>query len=44
MSAWGYILLGWAITVVIVVGYAVVLVQRGRSLSRQVPPGEQRWM
>jgi len=44
VSAWGYVWLGWAVTVVVVVTYVVVLLARGRNLSRQVPPGEQRWM
>jgi hypothetical protein len=44
MSPWGYMFLGWGITIGMVVAYVVVLVVRGRSLSRQVPPGEQRWL
>lgn len=44
MSAWGYVWLGWAITLVMVVTYVVVVLQRGRRLSRQVPPEEQRWL
>lgn len=44
MSVWGYVALGWAITFVIVVTYVVLVLQRGRRLSRQVPPGEQRWL
>ena len=44
MSPWGYVVLGWVITVVVVVGYVVITMQRGRALSRQVPAEEQRWM
>lgn len=44
MSAWGYVVLGWIISFVMIVTYVVVVVQRGRRLSRQVPPGEQRWL
>jgi hypothetical protein len=44
VSAWGYVILGWVITFVMVVTYVAVVLQRGRRLSRQVPPGEQRWL
>lgn len=44
MSAWGYVWLGWAITLVMVVTYVLVVLQRGRRLGRQVPPEEQRWL
>jgi len=44
VSAWGYVALGWAITLVVVITYVVVVLQRGRRLSRRVPAGEQRWL
>jgi hypothetical protein len=44
MSPWGYVIVGWIITVVVVVAYVGVTIQRGRALSRQVPAEEQRWM
>lgn len=44
MSEWGYVALAWGIAVAILVTYVVVLVSRGRSLSRRVPPEERRWM
>lgn len=44
MSDWGYVALAWGIAVALLVTYVVVLLQRGRSLSRRVPPGERRWM
>lgn len=44
MSPWGYVVLGWAITLVVVIAYVVITIQRGRTLSRQVPAEEQRWM
>lgn len=44
MSGWAYVGIGWAITLVMIVVYVLVVLQRGRRLSRQVPPGEQRWL
>lgn len=44
MSAWGYVALGWFITFAVVITYIVLVLQRGRRLSRQVPPEEQRWL
>jgi|694.fasta_scaffold03566_21 hypothetical protein len=44
MSTWAWVITGWVITVVVIVGYVALVLQRGRSLSRQVPPEEQRWM
>ena len=44
MSAWGFVTLGWILTFVMVVTSVVVVLQRGRRLSRQVPPEEQRWL
>jgi hypothetical protein len=39
----GYIVAGWAISLVVLAGYAATLVTRGRRLSRQVPPERRRW-
>lgn len=44
MSSAGYIIAGYAATVVVLGGYALRLVARGRRLSRQVPPEDRRWM
>jgi hypothetical protein len=44
MSPWGYVIVGWIITAVVVVAYVAITIQRGRALSRQVPAEEQRWM
>ena len=44
MSTWAWVITGWVITVVVIVGYVALVLQRGRSLSGQVPPEEQRWM
>ncbi len=44
MSNWGYIVLGWGATGGVLAAYAMRLVARGRSLSRQVPEEKRRWM
>jgi hypothetical protein len=43
MTHAGYVAAGWAGTAVVIAGYALSLLRRGRKLSRQVPPGERRW-
>jgi heme exporter protein D len=42
-GSWPYVIAAWAIVLGAFVGYAVVTVVRGRSLSRQVPPEQRRW-
>lgn len=44
MSTNAYIALAWIATFAAVIGYAVVIVRRGRRLSGQVPPDRRRWM
>lgn len=44
MSDWGYVAMGWGITVVVLVAYALWIILRGRSLSRRLPPDDRRWM
>lgn len=39
----GTILVGWGITAGTVAGYALLLVRRGKRLSRIVPPEDRRW-
>lgn len=41
---WGYVALGWAIAAVLLGGYVVALLWRGRRLIEQVPEGERRWL
>ncbi|HKH05636.1 MAG TPA: hypothetical protein VKA65_10765 [Acidimicrobiales bacterium] len=43
MTHAGYVAAGWGATFLLVGGYAVSLVLRGRKLSRQVPPEDRRW-
>jgi hypothetical protein len=43
MTHAGYIAAGWLATFGLIGGYALVVIRRGRRLSRQVPPSERRW-
>lgn len=43
MTHAGYVAAGWIGTGVLLAGYALAMLRRGRRLSRQVPPGERRW-
>lgn len=40
---WGFVAAAWVIVFAGLAGYAVRTVQRGRALSRQVPPERRRW-
>jgi hypothetical protein len=44
MSQWGWVALGWAVTAVTLIGYAAMIIVRGRVLTRRVPPQERRWL
>jgi hypothetical protein len=43
MTHAGYVAAGWLGTAALLGGYALVLLRRGRTLSRQVPTEERRW-
>ncbi len=43
MTHAGYIAVGWGGTAALIGAYAIWVLRRGRSLSRQVPPEERRW-
>lgn len=43
MTHGGYIAAGWIGTAVLIGGYALAVVRRGRKLSRLVPDEERRW-
>jgi hypothetical protein len=38
-----YLVGGWGISLLVVGGYALRLVLRGRKLTGRVPPEERRW-
>ena len=38
-----YVVAGWGLSLVALTAYAARVLQRGRALARQVPPGERRW-
>lgn len=41
---WGYVAAGYGFAAVLVGGYTLQLVRRGRRLSRRVPPEKRRWL
>jgi hypothetical protein len=43
MTHAGYVAAGWLATAGLVGGYALLVVRRGRKLSRTVPPEGRRW-
>jgi hypothetical protein len=43
-TQWGYVWLGWGVAAVAVITYTVIILLRGRALSKRVPPEERRWM
>jgi hypothetical protein len=43
MTHAGYVAAGWGFAALVIGGYALSLLRRGRKLSRQVPPGDRRW-
>lgn len=40
----GYVVAGYLTTFVVLVAYIARMLRRGRSLSKQVPPEDRRWM
>jgi hypothetical protein len=43
MTHAGYVAAGWAIPLVLLGGYALRTLRRGRALGERVPPEERRW-
>lgn len=43
MTHAGYVAAGWAATGLLLGGYAVATIRKGRRLSQVVPPEERRW-
>jgi len=39
----GYVAAGWGIALVVLAGYALRTVRRGKALARRVPPEDRRW-
>jgi len=39
-----YVGAGYGVTFIVLVGYTVRTLLRGRSLAKQVPPERRRWM
>ena len=43
-SGWGYVIAGYVVTIGGLGAYVARTLLRGRALSKQVPPGDRRWM
>jgi hypothetical protein len=43
-NAWNYVLVGWGVVIIGSVLTVVLMMRKGRRLSRQLPPRERRWM
>jgi hypothetical protein len=43
MTHGGYVAAGWGIPLVLLAGYALRTVRRGKALAEAVPPEERRW-
>jgi hypothetical protein len=44
MTAWGYVTVGYVLVFAVLFAYGVHVLVKGRSLSKQVPPENRRWM
>lgn len=43
MTHASYVAAGWSIPLLVLAGYALRTLRRGRALAEQVPPEERRW-
>ncbi len=43
-TQWVYVAAGYGIVVIGIAVYAVLVIRRGRKLSRQLDPEDRRWM
>ncbi len=41
---WAYVIAGYGVSGVVLVGYAVRTVRRARRLARSIPADQRRWM
>jgi len=42
-NEWSYVLVGWVAIILGIVIYALVVLRKGRQLSKQLPPDQRRW-
>jgi CcmD family protein len=42
-TQYGYVYLGYGVVSVVLAGYSVRVIVRGRKLSRTLPPDERTW-
>ena len=43
-NEWAYVGITWGATAAVIGGYAVMVLRRGRRLSREVPDDQRLWM
>lgn len=43
-NEWNYVFAGWILVALGLIVYTVLMLRRGRQLSKQVPPEDRRWM
>ena len=43
-SQWGYVAAGYGLVLAGIVVYTLLVLRKGRQLSRQVKPEDRRWM
>jgi hypothetical protein len=43
-NQWAYVAAGYGLVVVGIVAYLLLVLRKGRQLSRQVKPEDRRWM
>ncbi len=43
-EAWTYVGITWGATAVVLGGYVLLILRRGKALSKRVPEDKRRWM
>jgi hypothetical protein len=43
-SQWGYVAAGYGLVLLGIIVYTLLVLRKGRQLSRQVEPEDRRWM
>lgn len=43
-SQWGYVAAGYGLVLLGIIVYTLLVLRKGRQLSRQVKPEDRRWM
>ena len=43
-NSWGYVIATYLVAILLLVGYAISVIWRGRRVGAKLPPEERRWM